>query len=531
MSSQYAAIIPLIAFIGYVVLIFLTAKQDSNKQANRLFIWYLFLLMMWSFGSFMAYANFPFMSTYFWNTFLIVSAFFASVALFHFVRVFLNKPVPWLWISLGYGIFILATIAATMGYVVKDAYHSGGHYHLELGIASYIMWPVAFIFAGATIFNLVQGYRSEKDLFARNRIAYPLAGILITMVLSLSNLLPGWKYYPVDQAGNLANASLLSYAVLRYKLLDITVVFRVLLRYAIQTIILSCLLLLVGVLWFIAGGDLDSVNWSLAIFGAFILAVAFPLLIRLMRGPIGGMFGGTHSGYRQMLRGTSSALSSMPELEDQAIWLMDNLMETVGAQRGGLFILDEDKKRFIPRALRGYDSTLLMQMYMESDNPAVGYLAKMNNCLTADDLERVPLLRAMWKKERDQLAELEANVLVPVKSKERLVGVVLLGPKVSGKIYTVDDLDFLFGVANQAAVAIENTRLYQEAKDRADWIDMISKLTTVIGTSLDMNEVYETFTEALKKLVAFDRISIGLVDGDSLRFVAVSSWMSGSLFR
>jgi signal transduction histidine kinase len=147
----------------------------------------------------------------------------------------------------------------------------------------------------------------------------------------------------------------------------------------------------------------------------------------------------------------------------------------------------------------------------------------MNNCLTADDLERVPQLRAMWKREREQLTKLEASVLVPVKSKDRLIGVILLGQKASGRAYSVDDLDFLFGVANQAAVAIENTRLYQEAKDRVDWIDMISRLTTVIGTSLDMSEVYETFTEALKKLVDFDRISIGLVDGDSLRFVAVSS--------
>ncbi len=194
----------------------------------------------------MAYANFPFMSTYFWNTFLIVSAFFASVALFHFVRVFLNKPVPWLWLSLGYGLCILAAIAATMGYVVRDAYQSGGVYYLELGIVSYIMWPVAFMFAGATVFNLVQGYRSEKDLFARNRISYPLAGISITLLLSMSNLLPGWKYYPVDQVGNLINASLLSYAVLKYKLLDISIVFRGGLRYAIQTIIVTGLSLTGG---------------------------------------------------------------------------------------------------------------------------------------------------------------------------------------------------------------------------------------------------------------------------------------------
>ena len=126
MSSQYAAIIPLIALIGHIVLIYLTAKQDLNKQVNRLFVWYLFLLMMWSFGSFMAYANFPFMSTYFWNTFLIVSAFFASVALFHFVRLFFHKSVPRLWLSLGYGLCFIAAIAITMGYVVRDASHSGG---------------------------------------------------------------------------------------------------------------------------------------------------------------------------------------------------------------------------------------------------------------------------------------------------------------------------------------------------------------------------------------------------------------------
>jgi len=517
------ALIPLLACCSFVVLIVLVVRQGWHSRVNQLFIWYVFCLAAWAFGSFMAYADLT-MTTYFWNSFLVVPPTFAFVALFHFVCVYLKKPVPRLMIFIGYGWFFLFAIAAALGWAVKDAYiASDGTYYLEFGWATYVMMPLLPFFVGAAIFSLVQAYRGEKNPYARNRIAYPLAGIFITLLLSISNLVPGWKWYPVDQFGNLINAAILSYAILRFNLLDINVVFRGGLRYAIQSIIIAGVLFLVGVVWYAAGDDLDRMNWGLSVGIAILLAIFFQLLIRWMRGPVGGMFGGAQDTYRQMLRGTSSALSSMPELEDQAIWLMDNLMETVGAQKGGLFVLDEEKKRYIPRALRGYDSTLLMQMYMESDNPAVGYLAKMNNCLTADDLERVPQLRAMWKKERDQLAELEASVLVPVKSKERLIGVVLLGPKVSGRIYTVDDLDFLFGVANQAAVAIENTRLYQEAKDRADWIDMISKLTTVIGTSLDMNEVYETFTEALKKLVAFDRISIGLVDGDSLRFVAVSS--------
>ncbi len=523
MSAHFSAVVPLVAFSGYIVLIALVGSQSLGRRVNQLFIWYALLLMMWSFGAFMAYADFPVMSPHFWNNFLIVSAVFGSVALFQFVRAFLGKSQPLVWLSLGYGLCVLMAIAATMGYVVEAAYWSAGTYHLELGTATLTVVLISSAFAGAAIFNLVQGYRRERDPFARNRIAYPLAGISIAMVLALTNVLPGWKWYPVDQAGNVINAALLSYAILRYRLLDINIAFRSGLRYSLQTLVLAGVFLVIGVAWLAARDDLDLMGWGTAVGIALLLAIVFPLLFRLMRNPIGGLFGGGHSDYRGMLRSTSRALSAMPKLEDQASWLMDNLMRTVEVEKGGLFLLDEEGKRYLARALRGYDDQAVSQMHLECDNPAVAFLAKADRCLTAEDLERVPQLRAMWKLEREQLAELETRVMIPVRVKDNLIGVILLGPKRSQKMYTVDELEFLYTVANQAAVVIENTRLYQETKDRADWIDMTSRLARVIGSSLDMEQVYDTFTTALKNLVDFDRISIGLVEGDKLRFLAVSS--------
>ncbi|GAJ07815.1 unnamed protein product, partial [marine sediment metagenome] len=64
---------------------------------------------------------------------------------------------------------------------------------------------------------------------------------------------------------------------------------------------------------------------------------------------------------------------------------------------------------------------------------------------------------------------------------------------------------------------------YQETKDRAEWMDMVNRLTRAIGLSLDMTDVYDTFTAALRNLVDFDRISIAVPEGDNLRFLAVSS--------
>jgi hypothetical protein len=88
------ALVPLVALLGFIVLAIMVARQSLRKRINQLFLWYALLLMAWSFGSFMMHANFPIMSTYFWNSFLIVPLMFASVAFFHFVRAFLNKPEP-----------------------------------------------------------------------------------------------------------------------------------------------------------------------------------------------------------------------------------------------------------------------------------------------------------------------------------------------------------------------------------------------------------------------------------------------------
>ncbi len=529
MNLNVGTIVPLAACFIYLVLIVLVARQSLDRRVNQLFIWCAFLLMMWSFGSFMIHADPPNIEPLSWNKLLIVSMMFVPVAFFHFVRVFLGKSQPRMWLSLGYGVCALFAVLTILGYTVKSAYYVNERMYQELGIATAVLVPVALGFLVAAISNLVQGYRKEKDPFARNRIAYPLAGASIALVLTGSNIVPDWRWYPIDHSGNLINAALLTYAILRYRLLDINIAFRSGLRYSLRTLVLAGIFLGVGVALFAAFGSLDSSSGSAAVVTALILAVAFPPLFRLVQGRIGGLLAGEQSDYRRVLRSTSRALSAMPDLEEQASWLMDNLMQTMDVEKGGLFLLDEEQKRYLPRALRGYDSPAVSQIHLESDNPAVAFLVKADRCLTAESMERVPQLRAMWKLEREQLEELETRVLVPARVKDNLIGVILLGPKRSRKAYSVDDLEFIYLVANQAAVAIENTRLYQEATDRAEWIDMTSKLSRVIGSSLDMDQVYETFTTALKNLVPFDRISIGLVEGDKVRLLLVSSEVSTEL--
>ncbi|OGB62287.1 MAG: hypothetical protein A2Y94_00040 [Caldithrix sp. RBG_13_44_9] len=56
--------------------------------------------------------------------------------------------------------------------------------------------------------------------------------------------------------------------------------------------------------------------------------------------------------------------------------------------------------------------------------------------------------------------------VIPIRSKERLVGLILVGEKQSESAFQRDDYEFLSSVAAQAAVSIENAFLYEELREQ-----------------------------------------------------------------
>jgi sigma-B regulation protein RsbU (phosphoserine phosphatase) len=72
----------------------------------------------------------------------------------------------------------------------------------------------------------------------------------------------------------------------------------------------------------------------------------------------------------------------------------------------------------------------------------------------ADDSLRAPLIAS----------RLEA--IVPIRSGEETIGAVLLGPRPGGAPYSEDDLEYAHGLADQAAVALENAWHFRETLEK-----------------------------------------------------------------
>lgn len=469
MNLNPSALIPLAAFLGFLVLIALVARQDLRKRVNQLFIWYAFTMAVWALSSFMVHANFPVMSTFFWNNLLIVAMVFGSIAYFHFVQVFLRRSESILWLSLGYGIAVLFIVPVVLGYALESAYFSGGVYYHELGIATYIIAPIGYSFVLAAIYQMIREFRHTKDPFVRNKLIYPLAGITVALLLVLTNFMGELGRYPIDQTGNLINACLLAYAILRYRVIDVGIALRRGFLYSVLTALIICIFLVVALpLQAALHAQAGQVFWVSAVIMALILAAVFLPLYRFLQRWIDRLFYREAYEYRHTLLASSQKMSTVLDVDELARWVVDNLTVTMGAAKAGLFLLDKETQQYIPRPLKGYDNSAVSQIRFRGDNPVVTRLAEGNSCLTAEDIDRLPHLRSLWKSERGQLRQLETEVLVPLKAKDELIGMVVLGPKRSEEVYSSDDLELLLTVASQAAVAVENARLYEESQIRAE---------------------------------------------------------------
>jgi PAS domain S-box-containing protein len=136
------------------------------------------------------------------------------------------------------------------------------------------------------------------------------------------------------------------------------------------------------------------------------------------------------------------------------------------------------------------------------------------------DIAEPPLTRdacdAVWK-----MLESKAAVTLPIMAMERQVGAILAFS--AGEDITDIDLEPLKILADQAGVAIVNATIYQGAAEIAQRLAVIGTLSRIVGSSMDIKEVYQAFTNEIKDVIDFDHASIAMVEGEQLRFYAVSS--------
>ncbi|MBE0415142.1 MAG: PAS domain S-box protein [Dehalococcoidia bacterium] len=221
----------------------------------------------------------------------------------------------------------------------------------------------------------------------------------------------------------------------------------------------------------------------------------------------------------------ASQTLDLGELLDRALYKVQEVMEL---DAGLIYLFIPKAEEVVLKAHRGISEELAREIAgiklqhqeieraIQSEEPTVSAESIFNEAGAA---------LFMGLQEREGFRSYTA---VPLWAKGVLHGVMAIA-SYSEREFTPEDIGLLQALGNQIAVAIENASLYRDIKDKAERLAVTAKLTRIIVSSLDIEEVFDTFASEVKRLVDFDRASIAVVEGDRLRFIAVSSAMETEL--
>jgi signal transduction histidine kinase len=132
--------------------------------------------------------------------------------------------------------------------------------------------------------------------------------------------------------------------------------------------------------------------------------------------------------------------------------------------------------------------------------------------------------------ERSRLDSLDAALVIPLRSKEHLLGILAMGPLQSGDMYAADDINLLTTMAAQAAVAAENALLYAQQVDQEyRLVQQTRRLTDILALgnqlkSLDRDIVVQSTVDAVHERLGFDLVTLSLVEEDDPTRVRVKAW-------
>ena len=422
---------------------------------------------------------------------------------------------------------------------VKTVYQS--FYYFTPGPLYYlffVLWVGIVIYG---IYQLYFGYRNSVRGIKRTQILYFFLGISIGFTGGLTNFFPIFSInlYPLGNFAIPLYCIIATYAILRYRLMDINLVFRKGMVYSLSAGLLTSLFVVLVLTLTKYLSDVTGVtSLIITIISALIIAILFQPLKNRVQKIIDKTFYQKAYDYYEALREVSRRLSTIFEIDKINEFIATTIHNTLGVSK--VYVLaaasSENYEIAYQTKERGKRRKALHDF---EDNPLqtrsrmVFFMVETRDTVIKDEL---PAFAAEIGSDRIDMIKREletfrAEAAVPVFIDGELPMLLMLGEKLSGDMFTREDINLLNTIAGQMAIAVKNAALYKDKlnTEKLASIGMMSAtfahevrnpLTSLKTFAQLMPEKYndEEFREGFSKIVVGEIQRIDDLISDLLDF-------------
>ena len=483
----------IIAFGSYGALLVLLSRSGIRDLVRQLFFFYLLDMLLLQAAYLMVSLAQNEQSALFWYTFNIPLSLGQAGIYYLFTRVFLGKRTPRTLLlgSLGIWLVSVALCIAFRPLIFSSIYRdpSTGLFVPEIGSLALTLSIPVLILLSAIIFELLRGYQNSGQL-QKVRIQYLLLAIVVIWVGMAANGSSALRPYPVDVTANIASAILIGFAILRYQLLDINIVFRKGLVYSVSVLIMGLGYFLVIFLLTHIFVIERSESLALSMIAAIIVVgVLTPIRDRVQAWIDHALFRAKYDGLA-MIQRLGYTTASILNLDKLASTILDDVVKTMHIQWAVLAL--NQGKVFYPVAVTG---VVDYRCKLNEDHPILKSFAASHSIVNENHMREMLADESLSQQQFDEMNKNDIQMIIQLKARDGLVGVLVLGSKLSQQAYSLDDETILATLANQVAVAMDNARLYDAVqRELTERINAETEREKLIAQLRAKNTELENFT-------------------------------------
>jgi PAS domain S-box-containing protein len=383
-------------------------------------------------------------------------------------------------------------------------------------------------------------YRFTHDPLRRQQLKWLTRGTLLTVIpFTLLQVIPFLADWPVPSILNkVAGLCLVflpltfSWAIVRYRLMDVDLIFKRGVAYTLATASL------IGLYFGAVALAAETIHKNLPSFGAWgliatiiITAQLFDPLKRAIQARVDRVFDRRRYDYRQTLIEFGRGLSSETDLDAVLASVNDRLTRTLLVSRVALF-LDGPRGHYTLAAAKGLDASLtpvtgsaaraldLSFLRFDSGRMEAGRPDEMHPAEHGETgshlfFENPSQALYLSDSERAAAAALDLHYYLPCRVQQRTIAIVGLGRTTSGDFLSSEDMELLESLASYIGIAIQNARLYASLAQKASEYERLKEFNENIVESINvgilaigLDETVESWNAQMEVMFAMPRVDV-----------------------
>ena len=421
----------------------------------------------------------------------------------------LNYGIP----ALNYALIItggLLFFLAFTNLIQKQIYLQDGIFRPQVGLLYplFAFYEMSGMALGLSY--LFKKWRTIKTGIEAIQLKILFTGVLIGACLAIITdvILPALGFPKLVSIGPVLTVIIvgfIAYSIGKYHLFDITVVVKKTAIYALLTSFVTAVYIISVLLAERFFREVVGYHTFFpAVFAALIVAYLFLPLRGKIQNFVDITFYRKKYEYQKILRETGKELARVLSLPQLLKMILKNITESVGIEKASLWLEKGDL----------YSVGSEIGLTAAQKGPTLSKKSDLVSWLRKRDIiirEELKRLRSTEKirKMNETLKRMNAEIAIPILRGENLTGIICLGNKQSGNIFSREDIELFLTLANQISVTIDNAKLYTQMEEAKTYQEDI--LRNLGGGVITINREGEIviFNQRAQELTGFPAEIVG----------------------